>query len=318
MQRRFFLAASGAGLALGAARVAAADDPSDYLGPRMPYTRFDALPAHTLTLDKTAIRVAIVPPDAHPGPAAILDWVRRSAGAIARYYGRLPTDAIRVLVLGMRGDGVQGTTWGYRGPATRLRLGGDVTPAMLADDWVLVHEMVHMATPSLPEDNVWLAEGLATYIEPIARAQAGIKTIDSVWLEMVQGMPKGEPADGDRGLDRTHTWARTYWGGALFCLQLDVEIRRRSGNRRGLQDGLRAIVAAGGSNADDWAPQRLLAAIDQATGVAAATALYEAQRATAVQVDLDDLFRRLGVAVRDEVVTLDDRAPLAAARRAIV
>ena len=58
-------------------------------------------------------------------------------------------------------------------------------------------------------------------------------------------MPKGLPAAGDRGLDYTPTWGRTYWGGALFCLLADIDIRKRTSNRFGLQDALRAIVAAG-------------------------------------------------------------------------
>ena len=53
--------------------------------------------------------------------------------------------------------------------------------------------------------------------------------------------------DNDRGLDRTRTWGRTYWGGALFCLMADVEIRKQTGNRVGLQDALRTILSAGGS-----------------------------------------------------------------------
>jgi hypothetical protein len=292
-------------------------DPADLLGPRMPYTSFDRLPATDLQVGATTIHLAIVPNDAHPGRQAITEWTRRSAGAIARYYGRLPTASVRILVLGMPGDGVHGTTWGYRGPATRIRLGQDVPAAALDDDWVLVHEMVHMSTPGLPEDNLWLTEGLATYIEPIARAQAGIKPIESVWAEMAAGMPKGEPAQGDQGLDHTHTWGRTYWGGALFCLQADVEIRSRTDNRRGLQDGLRAIVAAGGSNAEDWPLERFLAAVDQATGVAAMVPLYARHRDAAIEVDLDDLWHRLGVRARGGSVVFDDAAPLAGVRRAI-
>jgi len=30
-----------------------------------------------------------------------------------------------------------------------------------------------------------------------------------------------------------------YWGGALFCLQADLEVRKRTGNAKGLQDALR-------------------------------------------------------------------------------
>ena len=43
---------------------------------------------------------------------------------------------------------------------------------------------------------------------------------------MVRDMPKGLPQAGDEGLDNTDTWGRKYWGGAMFCLFADVEIRK--------------------------------------------------------------------------------------------
>jgi hypothetical protein len=37
----------------------------------------------------------------------------------------------------------------------------------------MTHELVHTALASLPDDRRWMEEGNATYIEPIARTQAG-------------------------------------------------------------------------------------------------------------------------------------------------
>jgi len=34
-----------------------------------------------------------------------------------------------------------------------------------------------------------------------------------IWADMMHGMRKGLPADGDAGLDHTPTWGRTYWAG---------------------------------------------------------------------------------------------------------
>jgi len=45
--------------------------------------------------------------------------------------------------------------------------------------------------------------------------------------------------------------------------------------------------------------------------------LYAKMGSTSMKVDLDALFLRLGVALRQGVVELDDRAPLAPIRRAI-
>ena len=41
-----------------------------------------------------------------------------------------------------------------------------------------------------------------------------------------------------------YPWRRTYWGGALFARLADVEIRRQTQNRLGLQDALRANLDA--------------------------------------------------------------------------
>ena len=94
----------------------------------------------------------------------------------------------------------------------RIRLGELTTPEELAHDWIITHELVHTAMVSLPDNQQWMEEGLATYIEPIARVQAGELTAESIWADMVHGMPKGEPGLTDRGLDRTRTWGRTLLG----------------------------------------------------------------------------------------------------------
>jgi hypothetical protein len=108
------------------------------------------------------------------------------------------------------------------------------------------HELVHFGFPSVGDRHHWIEEGIATYVEPIARAQVGGSTVEQVWGDMVRDMPQGLPEAGDRGLDYKHTWGRTYWG-AIFCLLADIEIRKRTGNAKGLQDALWAINRAGGT-----------------------------------------------------------------------
>ena len=99
--------------------------------------------------------------------------------------------------------------------------------------------MVHLAMAHVPETSRWWLEGLSTYVESIARAQRGHLSEEFVWNGFYHRMPQGLPQDGDRGLDRTPTWGRTYWGGAMFCLLADVEIRRLTDNRKSLRDALR-------------------------------------------------------------------------------
>lgn len=252
----------------------------------------------------------------------VLGWVRRAADAVTVYYGVFPVRHARVVVIQNQGNGreIHGTTWGdvdgVQG-LSKMRLGGGVAKADLDSDWTMTHEFVHMALSSLPDESHWLEEGLATYVEPIARAQAGQLSAEQVWRGMVQGMPNGEPQPGDQGLNRTHTWGRTYWGGAMFCLIADVKIREATHNRKGLQDALRAIVAAGATIDTEAPVQRVLSIGDQATGTTVLSDLYAAWKDRPVAMDLNQLWLELGVRMGSGGIEFDSHAPLASIREAI-
>jgi hypothetical protein len=254
--------------------------------------------------------------------SGVMGRIERAARAIAVYYGRIPVSRIRIVVEPVAGahGALQGTTWGYRGgyPAMlRLGVGEHVTREEPDKDWVITHELVHTALPSLPDDEHWLEEGLASYVEPIARVQAGEMAPEGIWADMVRGMENGEPGMGDRGLNHTHTWGRTYWGGALFCLVADVEIRRETGSRLGLQDALRAVVDAGGGIDKEWPVERVLRTGDEATGTHVLEEMYGRWSEQAVTVDLPEMWRRLGVRQVMGGVVLDPTAPDAGLRVAI-
>ena len=207
-----------------------------------------------------------------------------------------------------------GTTYTYSGALIRVSVGRDSSPVDLKRDWVMTHEMVHLTQPQLGDRFAWMQEGLAVYVEPIARAQVGQLSEEKVWGDMVRDMPKGLPAAGDQGLDNTHTWGRTYWGGAMFFLLADVGIREQTGNRYGLQHALRAMLDSRGKDSN---LRDLIAVGDRATHTNVLSKLYGQMRDTPVTPDLKDLWRRLGVTAVDGRVRFDDDAPLAQMRRAI-
>jgi hypothetical protein len=186
------------------------------------------------------------------------------------------------------------------------------------NDWVMVHEMTHLALPDVGPQHAWLSEGLATYVEGVARVQAGNRSEQDVWAEEMRSMPRGLPQSGDQGLDRTHTWGRTYWGGAMFCLLADVDIHRRTHNLKGLQDAVRAIVRASGGLRADWPIERVLRTGDAAVGTTSLEDLYAQMRDSAMAPDLVSLWRELGVLADGNSVRLTDDAPLAEVRHAIM
>jgi hypothetical protein len=278
-------------------------------------------PTQSLSIGGAAINVESETGDLGVSRAQILDWVRRSAGAVTEYYDGFPVRHVDVKIVPI--DEGKGVLFGRtvlvdQTLVIRVGLSRFANEASLRDDWVMTHEMVHLAFPSVPDEHHWIEEGIATYVEPIARAQVGDLSPEIVWRELVDGLPKGLPASGDRGLDNTHTWGRTYWGGALFCLMADVEIHRRTNNRYGLQDALRGIVRAGGNMEHDWPLVRVLKAGDDAIGVPVLMELYDQMKGTPIKPDLTAMWRELGVHPSDDSVAFDQSAPQASIVRLIV
>jgi hypothetical protein len=257
--------------------------------------------------DMTEALRAIVPP-----------WIEKCGTAVQTYYGRFPVPLLHMTIGLSQGGGVEGgRAFPQKPPLIQAMIGERTTEAQLMeDDWVLVHEMIHLAFPYLERRHNWMAEGLAVYIESICRVQAGHLPPEQIWGDFVTSMPKGLPREGEGGFDQTRSWGRTYWGGALFCLLCDVGIRQQTDNRFGLQHALRAINAV--SNFSDERPLRETLEIgDKATTRSVLIDTYDAMRETAVITDLTKLWQELGVVQGASGISFDDKAPLAAIRKEI-
>ena len=283
-----------------------------------PYSAFGPLRVHTVQAKGGALEVAIGPGKLAVSEDELVAWVEQSARAVTAYYGRFPIPSALVLLVASRGRWVgSGRTLAGGGGTVFVRIGEVASTKAYRDDWVLVHELIHLTFPSVPRDHDWAEEGIATYAEPFARVRAGLLGEEQAWVGLAEGLPNGQPAANDRGLDRTPTWGRIYWGGALFWFLADVEIRKRTGNRMGLEHALRGVIEAGGNNAVRWSLADVLAAGDRATGVPVLVELHAAMATSPHPVDLEAVMRSLGVVVSNGHARFDDKAPLAAIRRAI-
>ena len=288
-----------------------------------PWANVDIASSHPMHFGQSVLQVDFAKGSFDLPQEAILEHIHAAASAIVAYYGRFPVGRARMLIVPVADrDGVfNGTTWPNKGGFdgfTRIHIGQHTTAADLAEDWMTTHELVHLAFPCLDDDQHWMEEGQATYIEPIARVLTGELDARSVWHDMVRDMPKGEPQAGDQGLNNTHTWGRTYWGGALFCLMADVEIRRATQNRKSLRDALRAIVSQDGTIEYDWHLPQALAMGDRATGTNVLTRMYAEWKDKPVPVDLPKLWEELGIrSTAGGGIEFVSTAPLAAIREAI-
>lgn len=283
-----------------------------------PYTAFGPLRVRSLPVYGGTVDLAIGPGKTAVSEDDLAHWVEAAASAVSAYYGRFPMRSALVLLLVSRGPWVgSGRTLSGGGGTVLVRIGERASAKAYRDDWVLVHEMVHLTFPSVAREQDWAEEGIATYAEPFARVRAGLLSEEDAWVGLAEGLPNGLPAANDRGLDHTPTWGRIYWGGALFWFLADVETRKRTQNRFGLEHALRGVVDAGGTNASRWTLAEVLATGDRTTGVAVLRELHAAMGSSPHPVDLAALFASLGVEVSRGHARFDDKAPLADIRKAI-
>jgi hypothetical protein len=288
---------------------------------------FGGFRTETLPIGSASVQVAIAPHDLPLSDAEVTAWARAAVDGIAAYFGRFPAKRTLIVVqVGRPGSDTRGVTLGDGGPAVLTRVRSDATALKMRDDWVLTHELVHVSLPSLTREHTWLSEGLATYIEPIARARAGVITPEAYWHDLVEGVAQGLPRPGDQGLDAAldpsldwmHWRDRTYWGGALFCLVADVQIREQTKNSRSLDDALRGIVATGENVEAHWTIEQFLEVGDRATGTSVLKDLYRTMALAPGNVDLPALWQKLGVRIVERGrAGFDDTAPLAAIRRSM-
>ena len=132
-------------------------------------------------------------------------------------------------------------------PSVAILVGDRATDAAFDRDWVATHELLHLAHPAVFPKQAWLTEGLATYFTELARWRSGRFTEAQAFTELAAGFARGEDEAGPRafaefaGSEGKGSYLALYWKGAFFALELDLELRRRTGGARSLEDVLASL-----------------------------------------------------------------------------
>jgi predicted metalloprotease with PDZ domain len=284
------------------------------------YTAFGQMRTSSVQVGGATLNVELLGQPLSMTDRGAVEWVEHSAECVAGLFGRFPVDAtVFVVPVSGANEVVFGRVFSLAGASVALLFGADTRPETARDDWVVVHELFHLGTPSFVGEGHWLEEGLATYYEPILRERAGWMREDDLWKHFVEEMPRGLRRPGSpASIEQREDIDSTYWGGALFAFVADVAIRNETGGARSLDDALRAALAREGDATHATRVQDFLRTGDEATGTHVLTRLHAELALGGGPVDLEAVFRSLGVVVsRGGAVQLRDDAPLASVRRAI-
>lgn len=269
-------------------------------------------------VDDPALTLAL-PTGTALSPKTMTAWVDAVADSNRRFWGGSPAqNGLVVLVPSPRGGVPFGRVLSLGGSVVTVLVGKSATARDLYDDWVLVHEFLHLGSPMMRDRGPWLNEGIATFYEPVLRARAGWKSEDEVWREWIAQMPRGLPAMTDIGLSNAGRGG-IYWGGAIFALLAEIELLQASQGKFGFSDCLRQILAEGGDATAKWPTARLLQSCDKAAGHDALSRLAQRHIAKGSRVSLDEIWQKLGVTLsEDGKIAYDDSAELAWLRPLII
>jgi hypothetical protein len=302
----------GAGTGADTGAASASGSASGTVAPTAP-------PPAVFRVDKSTIVVNFTANTFTLSRSKIVAWIQKSANGVARYFGEFPVSKLTINIAPVSGRSIKyAETFPRNGSEIKVLLGTDTTEDDLKTCWMLTHEMVHLGFPFTDDAQDWATEGLATYSESFIRAQIGEQTKEAAWADLKKSMAQGLPQAGDRGLNNTRTWGRVYWGGAIFYILADIQIRSQTHNKLGLPDALNGIVKSGGNIESQMSLDDTFAAGDKATGTKVLTTLYKQMGTNPIGADLDSLWKGLGITSQsDGTVTLDQSSPMARIRTAI-
>lgn len=260
--------------------------------------------------------------------APVRAWLASSSALVAALYGAFPTPRTQVLLLGRPGRSGAvhfGLTSSAGGASVMFLVDPAAAGAAYAMDGTAVHEFVHLGQPVMPDEDAWLAEGLALYYELVLWARAGLLRPAAAWNLLHQGFARGRAdrtgrtlAEDGAALRRDHHYSRVYWSGTALALLGDAALRSATGNARSLDDAVRAAHACCGDRSRVFGSAEVLARMDAAGGGPLFSGLARRYARSADFPALDALYERLGLRVAGGGVEPVAGAPDAAVRDAIM
>lgn len=200
-----------------------------------------------LELGGAAWEVAVLEGELLASDEDLRAWIQRAAGDAVAVAAGAPRERVAILLAPVAsGDPAPFGRVLYSEPRSAAIYVGQRAPASSFDgDWLATHELMHTLHPRFRGQSRFLSEGIASYYQVLAPIRAGREEASELWGTLARGVARGRAeAHGrslrevTRAMHRLQAYGAVYWGGALLALELDLELRRATEGKVGLEDVL--------------------------------------------------------------------------------
>jgi len=219
-------------------------------------------------------------------------WIEHSVNALTTYLGEVPQSHLQVMLLENKRFKSGPVPWGDMqrggGMGVRFVVNSNQPIEKFYADWTATHEFSHLLIPNIEYKDIWLSEGLASYLQYILMAQSGVITEQIAWQKIYQGLMRGEKGtrkvspenliEASQKRSQGGRYGRTmrvYWSGAAYFLKADWLLRKASDGKQGLPDVLNKLNQCCVNSNQEWSGIELSNKLDQLSNTKIFSRLYQ-------------------------------------------
>jgi len=254
---------------------------------------------------------------------SINNWLENIAKSIKYYLGQFPLKQMQIIVYPQPGIKRSPVPWGEvsrgNGLGILFVIRSDHDIKDFYSDWTASHEFAHSILPKLRYPDIWLSEGLASYLQYVLMAQNKQLTTEQAWRRIYKGLQKGlkgtQLVSKEKLLDvsnnrktgpRSGRTMRIYWSGAAYFLKADIKLRAESNGKVGLSDILLKLSNCCLKGKKVWIGDALASKLDELSDTNLFSILYKNMAYSSAFPKFNKEFEMLGFQVTDNSIELGE------------
>ncbi|PHS17592.1 MAG: hypothetical protein COA86_09915 [Kangiella sp.] len=251
----------------------------------------------------------------------INQWLRNIANSVKNYLGQYPLKQMQVVVYPQDGVKRSPVPWGEISRGNGLGILFVIRPDHAIedfyDDWTASHEFAHSLLPKLRYRDIWLSEGLASYLQYVLMAQNNQLTKEQSWKRIYKGFQKGikgtqsvgrekllDVSDNRKRGARSGRTMRIYWSGAAYFLKADIRLRKESKGIVGLNDVLLKLSNCCLKGSKVWSGGALASKLDELSNTTVFSILYKNMAYSSEFPKFNKEFESLGFDISESSIML--------------